>query len=399
MKTELLPDCPPLRPEVVIAPFESGDGQERHLVAIDHHHFVVDRATAVLLAHLRDPASAAQVAIEVSAQLGTTIDTERVRALVDHELPRALFVSQDTPQKSPLSWQRLLFTQGMLDPLTRLASPLFRLPIAMVLMLSVLAIDLMVLARHLGEPPIASAGGGASWLLVLALTLAGVLIHELGHVSALNRFGRQSGGIGFGVYFIFPTFFADVSTAWRLTPGQRAVVDVGGLYLQGLYMGAMGIWALMASDPTVPMKVMWLSHFLMLYTLNPSLKFDGYWLISDLTRTSNLHDRVLDTARKVASRCLGRSESIGAERRDLHMLAWFTAAATAYFGYLLVSLGMGLARSIRTATLEDSSHTWLHWIPDLLIIGLLLVILTMVARRCLRTLVSVFAAPTAEART
>lgn len=392
------PNCRVLRPDVEIAPFESGDGRESHLVAIDHHHFVVDRATAVLLGLLRSPANDVQIASELSRQLGMTVEAVRVRALVDDDLPRVLFDPLANPPKSPLSWQCLLFTQSMLGPLTRLARPLFRLPLAVALVSVIVAIDFMVFARYLGEPAMVGAEGSIFWLQVLGLTLLGVLIHEVGHVSALNRFDGKSGGIGFGVYFIFPTFFADVSSAWRLSPRQRAVVDVGGLYLQGLYMGAIGIWALMVANPAVPVKVMWLSHFLMLYTLNPSLKFDGYWLISDLTRTSNLHDRMLATAQKVASRLLGRSDTIESERRDLHMLSWFTLAITAFFGYLLVSLALAVARSIRTATMPDATQHWLHMVPELLIAGALLMILAFVAWRCLRILVLVFAAPPEEAR-
>ena len=392
------PNCLILRPQVVVAPFESGDGRESHLVAVEHHHFVVDRATAALLALLRSPANDSQIASELSRQLGTTIETERVRALVDEELPRVLFETRANPQRSPLSWQRLLFTQSMLDPLTRLARPLFRLPLAVALVSAMLAIDVMVLVRYLGEPAMVVPKGGLFWLQALGLTLLGVLIHELGHVSGLNRFGVKSGGIGFGVYFIFPTFFADVSSAWRLSPRQRAVVDVGGIYLQGLYMGAIGIWALMAENPAIPMKVMWMSHFLMLYTLNPSLKFDGYWLISDLTRTFNLHDCMLQTAQKLASRLLGRSGTIEIERRDLHMLSWFTLATTAFFGYLLVSLALAVARSFHTVTMPDATRHWLHLAPELLIAVSLLLILTFVAWRCLRILVLVFAAPPEEAR-
>lgn len=392
------PNCRTLRPEVVVAPFEAGDGRESHLVAIDHHHFVVDRATAVLLALLRSPANDAQIAYELSRQLGTTIEAARVRALVDEDLPRVLFESQENPPKSPLSWQRLLFTQSMLDPLTRLARPLFRLPLAVALVSVVVAIDVMVFVRYLGEPAMVSPEGGFFWLQVLVLTLLGVLIHEVGHVSALNRFGGKSGGIGFGIYFIFPTFFADVSSAWRLSSRQRAVVDVGGLYMQGLYMSVVGIWALVAANPAVPMKVMWMGHFLMLYTLNPSLKFDGYWLISDLTRTSNLHDRMLETAQKVASRLLGRSDTIETERRDLHMLFWFTLATVTFFGYLLSSLAVTAVHSIRTATTPDATQNGLHMVPELLIAVALLVILTFVVWRCLRILGLVFAAPPEEAR-
>lgn len=380
-----------LRTEVVITPFDAKDGRERFLVAIDHHHFTVDLATALLLENLRQPASLEAVAARMSECLGVSLDASRIRAVIQNELPKALFEPDDRPKKTPLSWQVMLFSEPVLAPLSKLVRPLFSAKISLALLMAVALICVLVVARYLDDPLVATTNGFSSWLQAFILTLTGMLIHELGHVAALNKFGGKSGGVGFGIYFIFPTFFADVTAAWRLHAGQRAVVDLGGLYLQSLYLGLMGAWALCAANPAVPMKVMWLSHFLMLYTLNPSLKFDGYWLISDLTRTSNLHERVLDTARKVVSRLIGRPGRVDFETRDLYMLVFFAVSAAGFFGYLLASLGLSLAVAIRSTVSNESSFAWTGWLSVLL----LAILFVLVLWKCLRAIGSILVRPAA----
>jgi len=123
------------------------------------------------------------------------------------------------------------------------------------------------------------------------LTVLGVLVHELGHLAACVRYHASHGGIGVGLYWCVPVFFAEVHGAWLLARQQRAVVDAGGLYLQSVYLALLGATYLVSEAPAVLAAIV-CSHYLMLHTLNPVLKYDGYWLLSDLTGVHNLHQSV-----------------------------------------------------------------------------------------------------------
>src|SRR6185295_11419488 len=123
------------------------------------------------------------------------------------------------------------------------------------------------------------------------LTTLGVLVHELGHLAACVKYRASHGGLGIGLYWCVPVFFAEVHGAWLLARHERAVVDAGGLYTQGVYVALLGAAYLASGAPAVLAAIV-CTHYLMLHTLNPVLKYDDYWLLSDLTGVHNLHQSV-----------------------------------------------------------------------------------------------------------
>jgi putative peptide zinc metalloprotease protein len=172
----------------------------------------------------------------------------------------------------------------------------------------------------------------ASWLSATAITLFGTLLHELGHVSACAKFGARHDGIGVGLYWLWPTFYSEVHDAWRLPKLQRAVVDAGGIYFQGIYAVLLGLAALATGEPTLWLAC-WFSHYLMLHTLNPVLKFDGYWLLSDLSGSYNLHARIKQIWGRVF-RAVARRGGEWPGRWEMALLLGFTAFAAVYFWFV-----------------------------------------------------------------
>lgn len=126
------------------------------------------------------------------------------------------------------------------------------------------------------------------YLASLGLLIVVVLIHEFGHAAAQINFGLPAGGIGFQIYHFMPAFFADVDASWSLKPKQRAVVDVGGIYFQSLAASVLYIIYL-NTDFSPLLATVLISDVLSLITLNPFLRFDGYWLLADALALPNLH--------------------------------------------------------------------------------------------------------------
>jgi putative peptide zinc metalloprotease protein len=243
-------------------------------------------------------------------------------------------------------------------------------------------------ARALAAPPHAMAS--AETAVAVALTMLGVLVHELGHLGACVRYNASHGGVGIGLYWCVPVFFAEVHGAWRLARRQRAAVDVGGIYLQGAYVLLLGALYLATSAPAVLSAIV-CSHFLMLHTLNPVLKYDGYWLLSDLTGTPNLHRHVRRLARRVWSAVhLPHSEPLPT-RNELALLGGFTTAAAVYFAYVLGLLGHNLASA--AARLAESwrgaDHSSPHAVGQTLWLALLLFVAVALALLLARSLGSI----------
>ncbi|MEZ0611334.1 hypothetical protein ACAW74_22675 [Fibrella sp. WM1] len=133
-------------------------------------------------------------------------------------------------------------------------------------------------------------GNEGIWLVVAYVIYFTVFMcHELGHASATRRFGLDPGDIGFGFYLIFPVFYADVSVIWALDRTRRIVVNLGGIYFQ-LLLNGLFVAVAYAFPATYLFlsPIIILNSLVMLYSLNPFLRYDGYWIYSDLFNLPNL---------------------------------------------------------------------------------------------------------------
>lgn len=124
------------------------------------------------------------------------------------------------------------------------------------------------------------------------IAIASVFFHELGHAAACRHYQCEHGDIGFSLYLIFPAFYVDLTRAWRLPKTERAIIDLGGAYFQMLTV--LPIYLLFAATgrPYFAMPL-YAIDVMVLFSLNPLLKFDGYWLLVDLTGLPNLQRRAL----------------------------------------------------------------------------------------------------------
>lgn len=239
----------------------------------------------------------------------------------------------------------------------------------------------------------------------LILALVGVFVHEIGHITACVRHGGRQGGIGVGLYWIWPAFFADVRGSWSLQPGQRLQVSLGGLYFQSVYAAVLAAIGFATASGTIA-AALHVTLLLMASTINPVLKFDGYWILSDLFNVTNLHTRVAEHLRSLVA-------GPPAERHRLLRTRWtavsliFGTCAVTYMAYVTVALGRAsvlvlaqtpaawrsLAEAYRAAAMPDLTLAAGHCASvalQLLLIGAAFVILGM---RSLRATLGLVAAP------
>lgn len=122
-----------------------------------------------------------------------------------------------------------------------------------------------------------------------------LLFHEIGHITAYNYFLKKenlfsfktSGQIGFGFYFIFPVYYSNVTQAWSLDTRSRIIVNLAGIYFQLLFAISILLIALIfdVNSLIIPAYSIIIHS---IFSLNPFIRSDGYWILSDLTDTHNL---------------------------------------------------------------------------------------------------------------
>lgn len=122
-----------------------------------------------------------------------------------------------------------------------------------------------------------------------------LFIHEFGHITAYNYFIKKnniihhntSGQIGFGLYFIFPIYYSNITQAWSLDKKSRVIINLAGIYFQLLFSFILLIVGLFLHKFWLILPIYSIVIY-SLFNLNPFIRNDGYWILSDLTNTHNL---------------------------------------------------------------------------------------------------------------
>lgn len=177
----------------------------------------------------------------------------------------------------------------------------------------------------------------ASILLIMLLSTLGTICHEFGHASAAAHYGCRRMTIGWGLYIIYTVLWTNVSEAWKLPRRQRAVVDIGGVYFESLFLLLVLALYLQTGD------IVYLFAFIFIdlsivTTFNPFLRMDGYWLVSDLFGIVNLRKQQTTWLQEIASKLFGNG-SYAARSSLTNKAKWvlgiYSVAGTVFLVYLL----------------------------------------------------------------
>lgn len=131
-------------------------------------------------------------------------------------------------------------------------------------------------------------------LLTLMAVIAGTkIIHELAHAFACKFFGGECREVGVMLLVGVPCLYCDVSDAWLLDRRwKRIVISAAGM-LAELVLAAFAtfVWMLAADgfvrDLCVTVIVV-CSVTTVIFNGNPLLRYDGYYILSDLVGIPNL---------------------------------------------------------------------------------------------------------------
>lgn len=121
-------------------------------------------------------------------------------------------------------------------------------------------------------------------------------IHELGHAWMAKRAGCRVQSMGVAFIVMFPMFYTDVSDAWRVREHHtRLLIGAGGILAELLLaVVALFAWSLLPEGPLQTAAFLlssatWITTVAI--NINPLMRFDGYFMLSDLWRIDNLQGR------------------------------------------------------------------------------------------------------------
>src|SRR4051812_44183026 len=301
----------------------------------------------------------AALADAVTERLGRRLDPEQVTLLADKLAEQGLLAgSEDNapPRMNPLlalRWKVLVTDPKITDRITAPFTHLFR-PWILVPALAGFAVVFWFVLIHKG---VASAtaqafGNPELLLLVLGLAVASAALHEVGHAAACRFGGGRTGGMGAGIYMVWPAFYTDVTDAYRLPRVARLRTDLGGIYFNAVIaVVTLAGWDVVRAD--APLLLTALQMREMVKTLSPIIRADGSHILSDATGVPDLYAHIGPTLKRLLPWKRHQPSALTGRAR-LFVTAWVLVIVP-----ILVTMSLSailLFPKLAASTWESGSH-------------------------------------------
>jgi putative peptide zinc metalloprotease protein len=148
-------------------------------------------------------------------------------------------------------------------------------------------------------------GAAVAGVILVALKIA----HELGHAYTAVHFGCQVPSMGIAFMVLAPMPYTDVTDAWRLANRwQRIRIDCAGVFVEtAIACFALFLWAFMPEGGarTTAFLIATISlAATLLININPLMRFDGYYVLSEAIGIKNLQSRSFELSAWALRRCL-----------------------------------------------------------------------------------------------
>lgn len=260
----------------------------------------------------------ANIIADINSETTLDADADNVNELVDFlghnkllqsgsaEAVNRLISEKNKQKQSAFTWlvhHYLFFRIPLIKPQVLLANilPYFRWlfsPITAFVVLAITLTGLFLAARQWDT---------FSSTFIEQLTIAGFLsygvalmctkfLHEFGHAITATRYGVRVGHMGIAMLVMFPMPYTDTSESWKLTNNkQRLHIAAAGILTELCIAGLATLAWSLSPDGSVKSALFFLATSSWLLTLavnaSPFMRFDGYFILSDLLDFPNLHER------------------------------------------------------------------------------------------------------------
>ena len=145
-----------------------------------------------------------------------------------------------------------------------------------------------------------SQQGGWNVLNIWLVALGAIAFHEIGHGLTCKHFGGDVDDMGFLVLAFQPCLYCNVNDAWLFENNRHKIyVALAGVWVELVLAAfAVFIWTVIDVDNLLGrvafiMATVATASSLFL-NLNPLMKFDGYYILSDILEIPNLRQNALD---------------------------------------------------------------------------------------------------------
>ena len=187
------------------------------------------------------------------------------------------------------------------------------------------------------------------------------VIHEFGHGLSCKHYGGECHEMGVMLLVFSPCLYCDVSDSWMLkNKWQRIIIAAAGMYIE-IVLSALAIFIWWNTRPGLvhhlAMNVFFVTTIsTVIFNANPLMRFDGYYMMSDLLEIPNLRPKAEKLLRESFGwYCLGiesRPDPFMPET-GRHWFILYAVAAWLYRWVILVSITVFLYTVLKPYGLES----------------------------------------------
>lgn len=148
-----------------------------------------------------------------------------------------------------------------------------------------------------------------NWLAGIMCYLALKCLHEISHGVSCRRYGGSIREAGVLLILLMPIPYVDATSSWRFTSKwQRLHVAAAGMYIE-LCVAAVAVVVWDCTQPGLINQACYNlaiagSVLTLLFNANPLMRFDGYYILSDLVEIPNLYSSGQEYWKRWAKRWL-----------------------------------------------------------------------------------------------
>lgn len=143
---------------------------------------------------------------------------------------------------------------------------------------------------------------GEGMVMILITVTIMKVVHELGHAYTATKYGVPVPVMGVAMMVLYPVLYCETSNAWRMQNRKhRMYISMAGVMAEmAVASVALILWHVL--PPGMGRSVAFMLAAVSLVSslfvnLNPFMRFDGYYLMGDLTGIDNLQDRTTGYAK------------------------------------------------------------------------------------------------------
>lgn len=177
-------------------------------------------------------------------------------------------------------------------------------------------------------------------LLYVAFSIT-KLIHEFGHAYMVKAFGGEVHAMGVTLLVFTPVPYVDATAAWAFRERRkRVLVGLGGMIPELAFASlAAVVWAYTGPGTlnSIAYNTMIVASIsTVVFNLNPLLRFDGYYILSDVTDSPNLQTRSMRQLLHLFEKHAVGANAIESPARSRADAIWLTGFGIASWVYRMM---------------------------------------------------------------